>query len=98
MSLEICGHQTEVKAHRQHLWMLYEESMCLPIGLHLRPYLLLVQPSCLDELNHPAAQWVLHLCTAVDFQMLLTCWQLHNHGCDVGLHCLLLSDDIQSMG
>ena len=69
--------------------------MCFRKLLQLWLYLLLVQPSCLSELNHPAAQWVLHLRTAVDFQMLLTCWQLHNDSCDVGFYCLLLSDDIQ---
>ena len=72
--------------------------MCLLKWLQLGLYLLLVQPSCLGELNHPAAHLVLHLYSAVDLQMLLTCWQLYNNGCAVGLHCLLLSDDIQSLG
>ena len=68
MLLEIPDHQTEVKAHRRHLcWMPYEVSMRFPQWLQLGPYLLLVQPPWLGELNHPATQWVLHLCTAVDF-------------------------------
>ena len=49
-SLEIPGYQTEVKAHRRLLWMLCEESMCLPKWLQLGPYQLLVHPFCLGEL------------------------------------------------
>ena len=30
----------------------------------------------------------MHLCTVVDFQMLLAYWMLHNDGYDVGLHAL----------